>query len=71
VGCRAAQLGGGLRPGGHNSVATVRGTEWLTEDRCDGTFAYVMRGVVSVRPAASITASPSPPATATFNAPSV
>jgi YVTN family beta-propeller protein len=35
---------------GHNSVATVRGTEWITQDRCDGTLTHVLRGVVSVRP---------------------
>jgi DNA-binding beta-propeller fold protein YncE len=35
---------------GHDSVATVRGTEWLTEDRCDGTLTHVLHGVVSVRP---------------------
>jgi len=34
---------------GHDSVATVRGTEWVTEDRCDGTLTRVVRGVVSVR----------------------
>ena len=26
---------------GHNSVATVRGTEWITQDRCDGTLTHV------------------------------
>jgi hypothetical protein len=35
---------------GHNSVATVRGTEWLTQDRCDGTLTRVIRGIVTVRP---------------------
>ncbi len=35
---------------GHDSVATVRGTEWLTVDRCDGTLTRVLRGIVSVRP---------------------
>ena len=35
---------------GHDSVATVRGTEWLTEDRCDGTLTHVQHGAVSVRP---------------------
>jgi hypothetical protein len=35
---------------GHNSVATVRGTEWITQDRCDGTLTHVLRGTVSVRP---------------------
>jgi hypothetical protein len=27
----------------------VRGTEWLTEDTCDGTRTYVKRGVVLVK----------------------
>jgi hypothetical protein len=40
--------GGHFRTHGHNSVATVRGTRWLTEDRCDGTLTKVTRGVVSV-----------------------
>ena len=31
------------------SAATVRGTVWLTEERCDGTLTRVTRGVVSVR----------------------
>jgi streptogramin lyase len=35
---------------GHNSVATVRGTEWITEDRCDGTLTHVLHGSVTVRP---------------------
>lgn len=33
---------------GANSVATVRGTIWLTEDRCDGTLTRVVRGRVAV-----------------------
>jgi hypothetical protein len=35
---------------GHNSVATVRGTEWITQDRCDGTLTHVLHGTVTVRP---------------------
>jgi hypothetical protein len=31
------------------SAATVRGTRWLTQDRCDGTLTRVMQGVVSVQ----------------------
>jgi hypothetical protein len=27
----------------------VRGTKWLTEDRCDGTLTRVVRGKVEVR----------------------
>lgn len=34
---------------GQNSVATVRGTYWGTEERCDGTLTTVRRGLVSVR----------------------
>ena len=32
-----------------HSAATVRGTKWLTEERCDGTLTSVSRGSVSVR----------------------
>jgi hypothetical protein len=31
------------------SSASVQGTVWLTEDRCDGTFTSVKQGVVTVR----------------------
>jgi hypothetical protein len=41
--------GGRFRTHGHNSVATVRGTRWLTEDRCDGTLTRVTEGAVEVR----------------------
>jgi hypothetical protein len=34
---------------GQNSVATVRGTYWVTVDRCDGTLTSVRSGMVSVR----------------------
>jgi PKD domain-containing protein len=40
---------GRYRSRGNNSSATVRGTVWLTEDRCDGTFTRVRSGVVTVR----------------------
>jgi hypothetical protein len=33
---------------GRFAAATVRGTIWLTDDRCDGTLVVVRRGVVSV-----------------------
>jgi hypothetical protein len=33
---------------GRYAAATVRGTWWKTEDRCDGTMIRVKRGVVSV-----------------------
>jgi len=40
---------GRFRTIGRHSAATVRGTIWLTEERCDGTLTRVTRGVVSVR----------------------
>jgi Right handed beta helix region len=41
---------GNFRTEGNSGSATVRGTIWLTEDRCGGsTFFKVKRGVVSVR----------------------
>jgi hypothetical protein len=43
-----ADHGGHFRTHGHNSVATVRGTRWLTVDRCDGTLTKVTHGAVSV-----------------------
>jgi hypothetical protein len=41
---------GNFRTEGNDGSATVRGTIWLVEDRCDGTtFFKTRRGVVSVR----------------------
>jgi DNA-binding beta-propeller fold protein YncE len=40
---------GRYRSRGNHSSATVRGTIWLTEDRCDGTLTRVRRGRVVVR----------------------
>jgi hypothetical protein len=40
---------GRFRTRASNSVATVRGTEWYTEDRCDGTLTRVTKGSVAVR----------------------
>jgi hypothetical protein len=34
---------------GNNSVATVMGTQWLTQNLCDGTLTRVARGKVRVR----------------------
>jgi hypothetical protein len=34
---------------GRYSSATVRGTHWLVQDRCDGTFTRVLRGIVKVK----------------------
>jgi hypothetical protein len=39
---------GAFRTSGRHSAATVRGTKWLTQERCDGTLTRVTRGVVSV-----------------------
>jgi len=41
--------GGRHRTRGSGGSATVRGTLWLTEDRCGGTFVRVVRGQVDVR----------------------
>jgi hypothetical protein len=34
---------------GRYSSATVRGTHWLVQDRCDGTLTRVLRGIVKVQ----------------------
>jgi hypothetical protein len=39
---------GRFRTRGRHAAATVRGTEWLTADRCDGTLTTVKKGVVAV-----------------------
>jgi hypothetical protein len=41
--------GGRFRSHGRHSHATVRGTRWLTLDRCDGTLTRVTSGAVTVR----------------------
>ena len=40
---------GRFRTKGRHGAATVRGTKWLTEDRCNGTLVRVKRGTVAVR----------------------
>jgi CSLREA domain-containing protein len=40
---------GNFRTEGNYGSATVRGTIWFTEDRCDGTFFKVKRGIVAIR----------------------
>jgi hypothetical protein len=40
---------GRFRTEGQYSSATVRGTRWLTQDRCGSTLTRVVRGAVSVR----------------------
>lgn len=42
--------GGRYETHGRDSVATVRGTRWLTTDTCSGTVVKVFEGAVSVRP---------------------
>jgi hypothetical protein len=40
---------GDFRSAGLRSAATVRGTYWMVEDRCDGTYTRVREGTVDVR----------------------
>jgi hypothetical protein len=40
---------GAFRTKGRYSSASVRGTRWLTDDRCDGTLTRVTEGSVTVR----------------------
>jgi hypothetical protein len=40
---------GSFRTRGRNAAATVRGTRWSVQDRCDGTLVTVQRGRVEVR----------------------
>jgi ferric-dicitrate binding protein FerR (iron transport regulator) len=39
---------GSFRTQGKYASATVRGTNWLTADRCDATQVKVVRGVIQV-----------------------
>jgi len=45
----ARDRGGRFRTYGNNSVATARGTAWVTRDRCDGTLTRVDEGAVMVK----------------------
>src|SRR5262249_26688015 len=40
---------GKFRTKGRFVAATVHGTTWLTEDRCDGSRGYVQEGVIDAR----------------------
>jgi len=40
---------GRFRTAGRHGAATVRGTVWLTEDRCNGTYFRVRKGAIEVR----------------------
>ena len=44
-----SDFGGLFETLGLNSITTVRGTRWLTEDRCNGTLTRVTEGSVVVR----------------------
>ena len=55
---------GRFRTSGHYSAATVRGTKWLTEDRCDGTVTRVERGTVEVEDFTDVPV-PAPPVEST------
>jgi hypothetical protein len=58
---------GRFRTAGRYSAATVRGTWWLVEDRCDGTLTRVKRGQVEIedfteqQPEPSPSPEPTPP----------
>jgi hypothetical protein len=43
-----SETGGSWSTSGSQAAATVRGTEWMTEDNCFGTYVLVTRGVVLV-----------------------
>jgi hypothetical protein len=45
----ARDRGGRFRTYGNNSVATARGTAWVTRDRCDGTVTRVREGAVAIK----------------------
>jgi hypothetical protein len=45
---RSSEHGGRFSSRGRYSAATVRGTQWDTTDRCDGTLTVVHSGTVSV-----------------------
>src|SRR5207245_577883 len=40
---------GAFRTRGRFAAAAIRGTRWLTDDRCDGTLTRVAQGSVLVR----------------------
>jgi hypothetical protein len=52
---------GRFRTVGQYSAGTVRGTRWLTEDRCDGTLTKVVRGTVDVEDFTAQEPPPAPP----------
>jgi hypothetical protein len=49
AGLWAKDSNGRFRSRGRNSVATVRGTRWLTRETCAGTLTRVAEGAVEVR----------------------
>lgn len=52
---------GRFRTRGRYSAATVRGTKWLVEDRCEGTLTRVARGEVEVEDFTAPEETPAPP----------
>ena len=42
-------VSGRFRTRGHYGSASVQGTIWLTEERCDGTFFHVVKGTLRIR----------------------
>jgi hypothetical protein len=40
---------GRYRVNGRHSIGAPKGTSWVTEERCDGTFTRVRSGTVKVR----------------------
>ena len=48
-GAKDYQVKGKFRTRGRFAAATVRGTIWSMQDRCDGTLTRVTRGTVVVR----------------------
>jgi hypothetical protein len=59
---------GRFRTRGRNSVATVRGTRWLTRETSAGTLTRVAEGAVEVRDTRRPRPSSCAPATATWRA---
>jgi hypothetical protein len=49
ISAKTVRRRGRFRTRGRYSNATVRGTSWITSDRCDGTLTSVRTGTVAVR----------------------
>ncbi|MDX6550074.1 MAG: hypothetical protein QOJ31_758 [Gaiellales bacterium] len=57
---------GRFRTRGRNSTATVRGTKWMTEDRCDGTHTTDRQGKVDTDTGGKLKVQLDPGETATY-----